>query len=114
MLDAQHRLMSCCFSPIAARCFLLLGAGIAVTLAGAVPELPDALVFHASFDRTADADFARGDGRIYTAEDRRQRGTAKPGLPGTGQVRLAAAEGRFGGALEFKEAISQQIFYLQL
>lgn len=105
--------MRCHLSPIAARCLLLLGvsASVALTPAGATPELRRALTFHASFDRTADADFARGDGRMYTAEDRRQRDTAMAGLPGTGQVRLAAGEGRFGGALKFKEAISQQIFF---
>jgi hypothetical protein len=38
-----------------------------------------ALTFHASFDGQPDADFARGDKRIYTASNMK-RSDAKPGL----------------------------------
>jgi hypothetical protein len=64
--------------------------------------LKDALSFHASYDRGADADYARGDGAIYTAPSYRELEEAVPGLAGS-SVRVAENAGRFGGALEFAE-----------
>jgi hypothetical protein len=73
--------------------------------------LRDAVTFHASFDRSADADFARGDAKVYTAEERNKRDAAVPGLPAEELARLAAREGKFGGALEFRKKIKPQVFY---
>ncbi|MBL9188651.1 MAG: hypothetical protein JNK23_14310 [Opitutaceae bacterium] len=74
-------------------------------------DLSGALVFHASFDATADAEFARGDRRVFTAEERGKRDTAAPGLPAPEIVRVVPGAGRFGGALEFRAATKQQVFY---
>lgn len=73
--------------------------------------LRSALAFHASFDTTADADFARGDRRVYTAVDSGKRPAATPGLPAEEFVRLVPAAGRHGGALEFRGQTKQQLFY---
>jgi hypothetical protein len=73
--------------------------------------LRTALTFHASFDRTGDADFARGDRAVYTAEDRGKRDLAKPGLPTEDLARIAPTEGRFGGAIEFRKKIKPQVFF---
>lgn len=73
--------------------------------------LRSALVFHAPFDTTADAAFARGDPRVYTAENRAKRPDANPGLPPAEDVRIVPDGGRFGGALEFRRKIKPQVFY---
>lgn len=73
--------------------------------------LAAALVFHASFDRGADADFARGDGRVFTAGERARRDAAVPGLPAAAVARVVPDGGRFGGALEFGPPTKQQVFY---
>lgn len=73
--------------------------------------LRDALTFHASFDTAADADFARGDRRIYTAPDRNKRDQATPGLPSADLVRLAPDEGRFGAALEFRKKMTPLVLF---
>lgn len=88
----------------------LLAVGTTSALATST-ELRRALAFHASFDASPDADFARGDRRFFTTVERNQRKTAAPGLPADGTVRLVASEGRFGGALEFRGGAKQQFFY---
>lgn len=90
--------------------FVLLGLASAA-FAADVESLRRSLVFHASFDTTADADFARGDRRVFTAEDRAKREAATPGLSATSNARLVAGVGRHGGALEFRGAGKQQVFY---
>lgn len=75
-------------------------------------RLREALAFHASFDHSADADFARGDRRIHQAENRTRRATATTG--GLGEdpdVRIVANAGRHGGALEYVRATTKQYFY---
>ena len=64
--------------------------------------LAEALTFHASFDHGPDADFARGDSRIYSVilADRNETGELVPGL-GQPALGIADARGRFGSALEF-------------
>jgi hypothetical protein len=78
--------------------------------APATAELRQALTFHASFDRDADADFALGDRRIYTATSYRRREDAAPGLLNPDAV-LAPGEGRFGGALRFSAKNTKAIYY---
>lgn len=90
--------------------FLLLGTS-SVSRATNHPALRDALTFHASFDQAGDADFARGDRAVYTAEERSKRDLAKPGLPSEDLARIASKEGRFGGALEFRKKIKPQVFF---
>jgi hypothetical protein len=76
-----------------------------------IENLRVALTFHASFDRTADADFARGEPRVFTAVDSGKRPAATPGLPAEEFARLVPAAGRHGGALEFRGKTKQQVFY---
>ena len=59
-----------------------LCAGLAllgVTKTSAAEHWRQALTFHASFDRGVDADFARGDKRLYNAPSMNKRAEAKPG-----------------------------------
>ena len=77
---------------------------------GAAPGgLKEALRFHVSFDKTADADFARGDGRAYTAQTL-QRAKTKPGLH-RAALRLTQKGGRYGGALDFTGKTAELLFY---
>jgi hypothetical protein len=60
--------------------------------------LARSLTFHASFDRGIDADFAKGDAKLYSTAGAR-RSNAKPGLPSN--VTLAKGQGKFGDCLQF-------------
>ena len=94
-----------------AGCMFILVAAVAVSVTAA--ELPAtgnlraALVFHASFDKTTDADMAKGDAKIYNAEGV-DRKTVNAGLTPNAAL---TPKGRFGGALEFKTATPEIVFY---
>lgn len=60
--------------------------------------LAEALTFHASFDNGPDADFAKGDGALYTATAVRPELVSRRGLPE--EARLIDG-GRFGKAIYF-------------
>lgn len=84
---------------------------VPVLATGADPAaLRAALLFHASFDETPDADFAAGDARLYHAPTG-DRSQALPGLPADGAVVIAPGAGRHGGALHFTRKIRPAIFY---
>ena len=71
--------------------------------------LSKSLLFHASFDASANADFARGDARLYTAASlKRER--VSPGLPGDA-VQLDRRDGRYGGCLRFTKKTDQVVFF---
>ena len=72
-------------------------------------SLADALLFHASFDESADADFAKGDSRIYTAKSA-QRENVRVGLH-SDAVRLDRKQGRYHGALAFTKKSDQIVFF---
>ena len=72
--------------------------------------LGDMLTFHASFDNGVDADWALGDGRLYTAPSYAEQDQAVPGI-GNPSVEVADGAGRFGDALRFTERNRQAIFY---
>jgi len=74
-------------------------------------SLREALTFHASFDHGPDADFARGDRRIYTASSFNKRAEAKPGLNTSNITVMAKGEGRFGDALRFTKKQAPLIFF---
>lgn len=75
---------------------LLPGLGLAEEPRGTeLTELSKALTLHASFDKSLDADFSRGDKTCYL-----QGKDLVPAKP-TDDVRLAPDAGRFGGALHF-------------
>lgn len=67
------------------------------------------LSFFASFDKTADADFSRGDGRVHTTPD----GKVENGRPGVHRddVRIVAHGGRHGGALRFEKKSPAWLYY---
>ncbi|MCI0745104.1 MAG: LamG domain-containing protein [Verrucomicrobia subdivision 3 bacterium] len=73
--------------------------------------LRDALTFHASFDSGIDADFARGDKRLYSAPSMQKKSEAKTGLPESGEVVVAKGEGRFGDGLRFLKKKSPLVFF---
>ena len=73
-------------------------------------SLRQALSFHASFDNGPDADYARGDGAIYTAPSYDALEEAQPGI-GNPDVQLVEGAGRFGDALDFTAKNGHAIFY---
>ena len=73
-------------------------------------ELRSALTIFASFDRGVDADFSKGDPRLYTWIDRGKK-IAKAGLHTGGKSALARDAGRYGGAIEFKAGDAPWIYY---
>lgn len=74
-------------------------------------HLRDSLTFHASFDGTADAGYALGDRRIYTAASFSKRDAAMPGLHASNVVVLAKGQGRFGDALWFNQKPAPLVFF---
>lgn len=80
------------------------GAGTAVL----DPDLSDQVLLYSSFDRTADADFAAGDGSLYTKT--RGADPAQAGLLDDA-VRIAPGAGIKGGALEFTAKDRNLIYY---
>jgi hypothetical protein len=72
-------------------------------------SLRKALALHASFDGQADADFARGDRKIYTASNL-QRADAKAGLH-RADVAIVKGKGKFGDALRFGKNDKAVVFY---
>lgn len=73
-------------------------------------KLRSALTLHASFDKGTDADFAKGDRKLYTWSDRKTD-VAKAGLHTQGKSTIAKGAGKFGDALEFKAGDAPWIFY---
>jgi len=71
----------------------------------------EALSFHASFDEGTDADFARGDRRLYHATAMNKRAEATSGLPAVSPVERVPGQGKFGAALRFKEKSPVTVFY---
>ncbi|MBI3680547.1 MAG: LamG domain-containing protein [Acidobacteria bacterium] len=73
-------------------------------------DLKTDLTFRAGFDGGADAQFARGDKRLYTAPSYKEQSSAQPGI-GSPDVELASGQGRRGDALRFKKKNTHAIFY---
>jgi hypothetical protein len=69
-----------------------------------------ALTFHASYDSSADADFAAGEKRVYTAPSYKNLDAAQAGLHNP-DVSIVPGKGRYGAALEFKTKNTAAIFY---
>ncbi len=81
-----------------------------VAAAQGAQDFRKALTFHASFDKSTDADFALGDRQLYTAPSYKAQAEAKAGL-GNPEVSLVAGQGRYGGALQFRKKNTMAIFY---
>ena len=90
---------------------LLLAAACAVSAPAADGALRSALTFHAGFDGQADADFALGDRKLYSAPSMNQPRAGQPGLPASGFVTLAPKEGKFGDALRFHKKAREIVFF---
>src|SRR5688572_7486763 len=73
--------------------------------------LRKALTFHASFDSGTEADFSLGEKKLFHAPSMSKRAEAKPGLPESGEVVIAAGEGKYGNALRFKKKKSPLVFF---
>lgn len=75
-------------------------------------SLAEALTFHASFDHGPDADFALGDGRLYSAlvENGKETGELTLGL-GEPALTIAEGTGRFGSALRFTAENSHVVLF---
>jgi hypothetical protein len=90
--------------------FWMLAAGILIQ----APDKPaaslrSALSFHASFDRGPDADFAKGDKRLYTAAGTNRK-AAKAGIHRP-DVAVVAGAGRHGAALAFRKKQGPFVFF---
>lgn len=73
--------------------------------------LRKSLTFYASFDKGMDADFGKGDRRIYSAPTLNDRKTGKPGIGDNDAVSLVPDAGRFGGALRFHRQTPAVVYY---
>lgn len=83
----------------------------ALNSAGANDRFDDGLLFYASFDTAATADFARGDPRLYSVPSREQLDAASSNLQFAPAVSIAHNQGKYGGALEFKNNVVPVVFY---
>ena len=70
--------------------------------------LEDSLLFHASFDKSADADFAKGDAKIYTAITTEQQ-DVNLGLPSNASHQTSG--GKWGGYLNFTDVSDQVVLF---
>jgi hypothetical protein len=81
-------------------------------LANTIPQsLRSNLTFHASFDKTTQADVARGDRAIYSAPDYKQQNQAKPGLNDVDAAIESGSGVAGGGALRFKTKNTRALFF---
>ena len=96
----------------------LLVASFAIVLAGCasspVPrsvraDLACSLTFHAPFDGTPDATFARGDRRMQVGPGWSAPRRVSSGLPPGGAVHIAPGSGRHGDALRFDHKITEVV-----
>lgn len=78
---------------------------------GQAARLRQALTFYAPFDGGVDAAHALGNPTLYNAPSMGRRQEATPGLPPSGETRLAAGEGRFGDALRFTVRRKPAVFF---
>ena len=101
------------------RLLLFWGACVNFTADGRAQEadprnqakIRDHVTFLSTFDETTSADIAQGDGRLFTAENRRGLDNATPGLQDPDVV-IAKGRGLIGDALEFKKKKRLITFYM--
>jgi hypothetical protein len=89
---------------------LVLFVALPICVRASPAGLQKALTFHASFDKSADADFALGDARLLNAPNMNQPRTGSPGLPMSGVV-TRVPEGRLGSALRFVKKSAEMVFF---
>ena len=91
----------------------LISLGWLVSRSNAQPgagELSQSLTFHASFDGQINANYAKGDGYLYTAKSFKDLHQAEAGL-GNPNIQISAGKGRYGDALDFKKKNEMAVFY---
>lgn len=81
----------------------------ALTSYGQHDKLKQAITFYAPFNGNAQAQIASGNASIYSAPERNEAPNAEPTLPA--HVAIASGEGLSGDALEFREKVSEVLFY---
>src|SRR6185295_12295678 len=90
---------------------MVLGTCIALAATPIPKSLRSSLNFHASFDKALDADFARGERKIYNAPDYKQQSSAQAGL---GDVDAAIEKGAGvagSDALRFRSKNTHALFF---
>ncbi len=88
---------------------LLLSGIFFLPATGMAAELDESLLFHASFDRSLDAELSKGDARLYTA-DSLKREHVHAGIDGENVV-WRREGGHQGGALQFMRKHDKFVFY---
>jgi hypothetical protein len=88
-----------------------LTSTLTISAQNSVLPLQKALTLHASFDKGFDADFAKGDKRLFTCFRPGNQSEAKPGLNADGKTQRIASGGVAGGALRFTARDSKWIFF---
>ncbi|MCD6049566.1 MAG: hypothetical protein K0Q55_969 [Verrucomicrobia bacterium] len=71
----------------------------------------ESMTFATTFDKGLDAEFAKGDAKLYHAANSRSRTNAVAGLPAGDDVKRTEGAGRFGAALEFTKKTTPVVFY---
>lgn len=69
------------------------------------------LIFHASFDHSSTADFAKGDPQLFVASSIDARSTSEPFLDQSSFAKQTSEDGRFGGCIRFLQPTKNVIFY---
>ncbi len=88
----------------------ILLAVTAFSLSAAEPDFKSALIFYASFDKTGDADFTKGDPKLYNAPSMKAP-TQTAGLPASQYVTRVGDGGKFGGHLRFQQKSPEMVFF---
>jgi Concanavalin A-like lectin/glucanases superfamily len=83
----------------------------ALLVAPASAALKDGLTFYSSFDHGPNADFAKGDAKLYTAPAIKFPPQATPGLPASGFAAIAKGQGKYGDCLHFSKKVPDMVFY---
>ena len=73
-------------------------------------SLKSALTIYASFDKGVNADYAKGDPKLYTWVDRGKK-ISRAGLHTKDKSGIAKGEGKFGDAIAFKAGNAPWIYY---
>jgi len=73
-------------------------------------DISQALTFHASFDGQVKANYAKGDGSLYTAKSFKDLDHTEAGL-GNPNITIGVGKGRYGDGLEFKKKNDMAVFY---
>lgn len=76
-------------------------------------SLKSSLTLYSSFDKSAVANFAKGDKNLYTVLNRKALDSAEIGINKEG-VSIAKDKGKYGGAMQFLDKTKGYVFYKSL